>query len=391
MILRNSEVTDYLRCRLRWQYRWYRQLEPKRKSTKLVLGTLFHKFLETYYAFNTLLPGRRLQEAVDAMKGMYDEQVAAKIEQGTYDPVEASGMWDLLEGLARWYHEYWSDKQVDTWEVLATEQTYYINMRTLEWTTDRSVAEAADDDIWYECTIDLAIRINGKLYIVDHKTASSISTFVEKTEMDRQISRYLFAANVIFREEIHGLIYNVIKKEIPHEPTQLKKGGLSKAKDQRTTFTMYLNKLVELGIAKDPQDGAVDPETWKVFNGYAIDPDHAEVLQLLMQRELPNGQGNDFLRRVLVKRNKDEMNNAMLEFMQVATAIRKLRRFLDKFSDKVHPYDNPIYRNITNDCSWDCGYRSCCVAGMDGSDVGYLEEELLEPVEDHYETESEAV
>lgn len=399
MIMRNSEVSDFLRCRLRWDYRWNRQLEPKRKSTKLVLGTLFHKFLEMYYGYYNHIADNGqvdyttpLEFGLLHMKEMYDEQVAAKLEDNTYDPVECEEMWKLLEGLAKWYHEYWSTAQVNKWEIVATEQTYYINMRTLQWTTDRIVAESDPTDIWYEMTIDLAIKIDGKLYLVDHKTASRIEDFIKKTDMDRQISRYMFGAHVIFKGQvIHGLIYNIIKKELPYEPTQLKKGGLSKAKDQRTTYMMYMNKLIDLGLAKKPTDGEVNPETWKVLpNGYAVDPDHAEVLQLLMQRELPNGQGNDFLRRIVVKRNNNELNNAMTEFMQVATAVKRMRAFMVKNKDKViHAYDNPIYRNVTRDCAWDCGYKSVCMAGMDGSDVAHLENELLEPVQQNYETEGE--
>jgi hypothetical protein len=78
----------------------------------------------------------------------------------------------------------------------------------------------------------------------------------------------------------------------------------------------------------------------------------------------------------------------MTELMQVATTIRKMRRFMAKYGDKVHPYDNPIYRNITKDCSWDCPVKDICKAGMDGSDVTYLENELLEPIQENYEMES---
>lgn len=384
MIVRNSEVMDFLRCRLRWNYRWNRQLEPQKKSTKLVLGTLFHKFLESYYHPTAWTEARfytaiepKLNFAITEMKRMYNTEVATKIEEGTYDPVEASEMWNLVEGLAKWYHEYWSERQIDKWEIVATEQTYYINMRTLEWTIDRSKAEEWADDIVYEATLDLVLRIDGKLYIADHKTASQIDTFVKKIEMDRQISRYIFAANVIFKEEIHGLVYNIIKKEVPHAPRETKK-GLSVAKDQRTTYNLYFKALDEKGLIQWSDD-----THWTTEDGYM------EVLQLLKNRELPNAQGNDFLRRVLVKRNKAELNNAMNEFMQTATAIRNMRNFLVKHEGKALGYNNPIYRNITNDCSWDCGYKACCIAGMDGSDVEYLEESLLEPIKTYKESADE--
>lgn len=372
MIVRNSEVQDFLRCRLRWNYRWNRQLEPQKKSTKLVLGTLFHKFLEAYYSRQTSPEEGRLDplhKGLHNMEQLYETEVATKIEEGVYDPVESSEMWGLLQSLAKWYHEYWSDRQVEKWEVVATEQTYYVNMRTLEWTTDRTKAETDwADDIVYEATIDLVLRIDGKLCIADHKTASQIDTFVKKIEMDRQISRYIFVANVVFKEEVYGLIYNIIKKEVPHPPKETKK-GLSVAKDQRTTYNLYFKALDEKGLIQWS-----DETHWTTEDGYM------EMLQLLKNRELPNAQGNDFLRRVFVRRNKAELNNAMNEFMQVATTIRRMREFLNKHEGKDLGFQNPIYRSITNDCSWDCGYKACCIAGMDGSDVAYLEESLLEPI-----------
>lgn len=370
MIIRNSEIQDFLRCRLRWHYRWVRQLESKKKSSKLVLGTLFHKFLEEYYGeWNNDEPDYKLVYGLMMMKSMYNEEVMAKVQQDVYDPQEASDMWALLEGLAHAYHEYWSKKQVKTWKVIATEQTYYINMRTLAWTTDRAEAEFkvgndSDSDVWYECTLDLVIEVDGQIWICDHKTVSKLEDFVKKTEMDRQISRYCFAANVIFNGQlIQGLIYNLIKKELPKQPEALKKGGLSVAKNQRTTYDMYVKALEEKGL---------NPE------------EYAEMLQLLQDREHVNG--NDWMQRVPVKRNAAEMNNAMNELMQVAMAIQDIRQWLKRNPDvKDHRY--PIYRYINDNCSWDCGYKTCCIAAMDGSDIAYLEDELLEPAVSKYETE----
>lgn len=30
------------------------------------------------------------------------------------------------------------------------------------------------------------------------------------------------------------------------------------------------------------------------------------------------------------------------------------------------------YRNINHDCSWDCAYRSLCIAEMDGSNASII-------------------
>jgi len=371
MIIRNSEAQDFLRCRLKWDYRWNRKLEPKRKSMKLVIGTLFHKFLENYYTPTILRTEEQLQFSIKAMHEMYEQDIVAKIETGAYDAVEAGEMWDFLEKLAKWYHEYWSQKQEKPWEVIATEKTYYINMTTLEVREEATEEMETDlETIWYECTLDLVVRVDGKLWLVDHKTTNNLDYFIKNAEMDRQISRYIFALNAVYpEEEIGGLIYNLIKKELPHEPAVLKKGGLSKAKDQRTTYTLYLNKLIELGLATID----LNDEGGKI----ATDAAHMEVLQSLAARE--HKLGNDYLYRLPVKRNDAELNNAMNELLQVAHAIRQIRKFMAKYPG-IKDYRHPIYRNITKDCSWDCPVKDICKAGMDGSDVTYLENELLEPI-----------
>jgi hypothetical protein len=36
---------------------------------------------------------------------------------------------------------------------------------------------------------------------------------------------------------------------------------------------------------------------------------------------------------------------------------------------------NPIYRNITHDCSWDCPFLTICEASLDGSDIEWMIEQ----------------
>jgi hypothetical protein len=48
--------------------------------------------------------------------------------------------------------------------------------------------------------------------------------------------------------EIRGVIYNQIRKTAPHPPKQLKRGGFSVAKNQDTSFEVYLRTLREHDI-----------------------------------------------------------------------------------------------------------------------------------------------
>ena len=50
MILRGSEYQDFLTCRRKWYHGWVEKITPIRQDNKLWFGTLFHKWLERYYA-----------------------------------------------------------------------------------------------------------------------------------------------------------------------------------------------------------------------------------------------------------------------------------------------------------------------------------------------------
>lgn len=49
LIISTSELSAFLRCRVRWNWSYQCRLAPKRKSTALALGTLVHDILEHWY------------------------------------------------------------------------------------------------------------------------------------------------------------------------------------------------------------------------------------------------------------------------------------------------------------------------------------------------------
>ncbi len=59
---RGTEITDFLRCRKRYDYAWNQNLEPKQRNEKLTIGSAIHKFLELWYS------DRRALDAIEAMR-----------------------------------------------------------------------------------------------------------------------------------------------------------------------------------------------------------------------------------------------------------------------------------------------------------------------------------
>lgn len=251
------------------------------------------------------------------MKKLFDETDTSGMEQVTIDE-----LWDLAYNVAENYFAQW--KNIDgQYEIIATELQFQIPM---------------SETLNYTGTIDLVVKdSDGKIWFVDHKTTDNISNYEKRADMDRQISRYWWALQQL-GYDVHGFIYNIILKDYPTPPATLKNGSLSQNKAQKTTYDLYLKAI---------QDNDFNP------SGYR------EMLDHLQAQETPDG--NRFFRRLKVYRNQSELDNAMSELDSVTRDMHNAR----------------VYRNITKDCSWDCPYQNICVAGMDGSNVDYLIDQLF--------------
>lgn len=347
-LVRGSEVSDFLRCRLRWKYAWVDGYKSKKQNGKLFIGTLIHKYLESWHAYGVSAT------AMSEMLKLYEETDTA-----TMDPLELNEMWDMAFKVTRHYSEHYTRNPLDIKEVLATEFQFAIPL---------------DDDIVYSGTIDLLyLNRDDLLYFEDHKTTDSIVKYEKNAIMDRQISRYWWALQQLTQgngyimskywneadkteviewvdvkkhpigakiqgREVHGFRYNILLKAVPEKPELLKKGGLSKNKAQNTTYELYLQAIEENGLNKD---------------------DYLDFLQHLAEN------GKRFFSRIDVNRLQPEIDSAVEEFYATTMDSKEVRR-------NIGEDHNPIYRNITADCSWDCAFRDVCIAGMDGSNVNYL-------------------
>lgn len=304
---RGSEVTDFLRCRKKYQYGWIQNLQPKQKNDKLTIGSAIHKFLEVWYTTY------RESEAIVAMADYIYENCNG-LEQMQID--------DMCELAKKVCENYVAHYGHDTgWTVKAIEMPFNIHL---------------EGRINYIGTIDLLVEDeDGKLWIADHKTTANLDIYDKNSDMDRQISRYWYAIERYLDVKIEGFIYNIILKDYPVPPKVLKSGQLSKDKSQKTTKDMYLDAIR--------------------LNKLNID-DYADFLQFLDE------QPKEFFRRMKVERNISEMRASIDELTDVIYDIRDTKRF---------------YRNITKDCSWDCPFKTLCVAEMDGSNADHIRNELF--------------
>jgi hypothetical protein len=338
MIVRGSEYQDFLQCRKKWFHGWVEKITPIRPDNKLWFGTLFHKWLERYYANNCEALMADMETSL-----WLNEQDMSGMEQTDIDDLMA-----LFQGVKQnYFNTYWdTDKE---WNVLATELEFIVML---------------EDGIYFTGTIDLVYELGGKIYFTDHKTVASLDMYEEKSKMDRQISRYWWALEMISKgigrikkkgtngekdmwvqwheiagKEIEGFTYNLIAKDFPREPKILKAGGLSKDKSQKTTWDKYMAALDRMNLDKGE---------------YHLILDHL------------NGKPDAFLRRVNVLRTPNELESSVWEFLYTVNDIHDVSMALLQHPERV---DEITYRHIGTHCDHMCQFKAICQASIAGDNV----------------------
>jgi hypothetical protein len=175
-------------CRKAVEWRYILQLAPKERDRNLSFGTLIHDCLEIWHRTRDLT---LVQARIDA----------ALVER--LQRPEQKRVWHyataMMAGYARRYAE-------EEFEVVLLEQKFegdIINPRT----------GASSRSFRLGGKVDGVVRIGGKYYLLEHKTASSIDAdYLERLWTDFQITLYSHYLEKQLGIRIEGVLYNVLVK-----------------------------------------------------------------------------------------------------------------------------------------------------------------------------------
>lgn len=332
-IIHTSERKDFKTCRQKWDFRSPSRmnLEPLNEARALSLGTAVHAGQEVWYEPSTWTADR---DAVAAMALLAFKN--ALPAEAYYDPEEWAIDLATGAGMLRHYFE-WSEKQDKGFTPKYVELSFEVPIPDL--VCGHFMSELSNDSptgfIPHDCNVYYAGRVDalwedehGGFWIVDHKTAGKFDS-EDFMLLDQQITSYCWALQHVLGIEIQGFIYNEMRKDVPHKPSVLKSGQLSKDKSQNTTYELYLTAVQE--------------------GGYPVAL-YADILEHF------KNQGNKFFRRTIVRRSPREL--------QIAGEIIAL--------EAADMLGNPsIYPNPDRHCSW-CAFRAPCIARMEGSDYQWI-------------------
>jgi hypothetical protein len=322
------------------------------------LGTGFHFAMEDFHGW------QRFDHPAIAFAAYFDAQKNEDL------PDNAEEMLDLAVGMLTYYVEDWLVEHPEKFTTLMingvpqVEVEVAIDLTPLlfDWADYNGKRAWLEDilhrynderggpvggmaEVHYVCTFDRVCQDrDGDIAPLDYKTAASFD--VLNLQTNPQAGAYDWAADLFYTPVGYkpaGMLWQQHKKNFPKPPKLLKtkkKGeaepGFSMAFDQATTFKMYRDTLIG--------------HYGKVPAKYKPILDH-----LAMRKDV---NGDDFVRRELLIRNDHQRE------VEQDKILAEVLEMLDP--------GLPLYPNPTKDCSWDCPFKSPCLAIDDGSDYEFI-------------------
>lgn len=191
-----TQLDTWTDCRLKWRWANPAGYQPIKRSAALELGVGIHEALARYYELMRI--GTR-SDPVSDFTDWSDYQIARlDADDITYEDdlkslVETRTMGiAIMEGYVQHY-------KVEPFEIIEVEKTVSKPLPDTDWTL--------------EARVDAVVRQNGKLYILEHKTFTSLD--VEQLDREHQFVAEAWLAESLGLGRISGVIYNGMRKQVP--------------------------------------------------------------------------------------------------------------------------------------------------------------------------------
>lgn len=270
--IHTSERRSFRGCRRRWNWAYRDGFMPEDKPKPLEFGIAFHKAMEVLYdpqLWQETTFEDRLTRAIIVFENeclRQREEFLRITNQQNLDEAQGDDYQERIElGIGMLKH-YVRDVQArfDGWfKPVATEISFEVPIGDPDSEDETLVCRNSpacgqehdnygpDSHVVYAGRIDLLVEDirYGGYYILDWKTASSLSASEEFLQLDDQIASYCWALSLQLGLDVRGFIYSEIRKDFPREPKVLKrvtKGcSFSTAKTQSTNIATFVPHVKE--------------------------------------------------------------------------------------------------------------------------------------------------
>ena len=326
-------------CPQKYEYVYLRNIQPKTQAVPLTLGSLLHKYLESYY--NGIKDrSEQYKEAHELALEVLSEDAKQCDMLGNAlvmadAPELAEEMFALPARARRLCDRYYiTVGMVDalSYDILHVEQ----------WLEQPLLTMRTGDTIITPMKIDLVVRdrFDGAVELWDHKSTGRIPSIGHHLR-DLQLSVYNVALQEHFGLEVSRLVWNYINTNEPTVPRVLKNGSLSRDKSIQTTEEVYLSTIIDLGL--DPND-------------------YDDMLDMLRPRE-----HDVYFPRVSVPISLRNETPLLQDFM--LTAVQMVEAHKDIESGRSHA--RTAIRHIARHCDW-CAFNAICTADLTDGDGQYV-------------------
>lgn len=317
-----TDLTYFSSCRRSWL--WGKRWAPKLPKVEYWLGSAVHEGLEAYYK-SQRNPDRAIKAVESfAISGLRDLESEFPPDQYPGALEGFDELASLALGMIQNYAIF-DEENPFPGKVLTVEQRFAVPIQV----GSRSVTVSG--------RADLILETPTGIWVVDHKTSSSEFN-LSGLDVDEQLTAYAWMYWKTTGVVPDSVVYNVLLKDLPAEPKELKSGGLSRDKSQKTVYQLYRDKLKELGLDEG---------------------DYQEILDHYQSL----GWGK-FFQRDGASRNVYELENFERRAEQKARDILNIQKDPEEYA-----YPSPS----TYQCGW-CQFLAPCKAMEDGGDYqGILE------------------
>lgn len=235
-------------CRLAWYLGYKKGYSAKRSSPALEFGTGIHAALEVYYG--------KQEDPIQAFTIWVDKRIRELNEDFPESANALLEMRGLGIGMMEGYLEEYKGK--DDFKVLKTEA--FIT-RPLPPPTDKD----EDPDCSISVRLDGLVRDNqtGKLFSLEHKTFSQYSpAFMDR---DHQLTAQVFvgqalADNLGVKDEVVGVIYNGLRKQLPGPKVKLRLFERHKIYRNPRQIAVFLHRAYHQYMEFRSKDLAIYPQ-----------------------------------------------------------------------------------------------------------------------------------
>ncbi len=210
--LSTSEIRDRLACPAKHAWAYREKIKLSLPQTALFSGSGVHTGLRAYYDAYGLTQDERTALALETFLTDHDRQLKEiwsrnetlpDFKLREYEEARELGV-AMLEGFAKWEP---GEEKIGLLRVDQTERQFRVRI--------------PGKRAYYVGKCDGLTRINGELWLIEHKTAQSIGEqYVKALELDLQVTGYIWATERELGEPVAGVVYNVLRKQKPSPRVQ---------------------------------------------------------------------------------------------------------------------------------------------------------------------------